>query len=130
MEQGTDRYYFLLQISSYEVPMNNAALNHGDVYILDKGMTVYQWQGGGSTGMERNRAGTVVRAIDDDRKSNVEVIVLDLSPSAAVAAARCCGAGSDRTCLSADARGCKPAHRLTPTRKDTHWRMLQLAARR
>lgn len=46
----TWRVTWRLQISTFQVPMHNAALNHGDVYILDKGMTLYQWQGTGSTG--------------------------------------------------------------------------------
>lgn len=65
------------KVSSFEVPMCNGALNHGDVYILDRGREVYQWQGSGSTGMERNRAGNIARAMDDERKSRVDLFVLD-----------------------------------------------------
>eukprot|EP01087_Luapelamoeba_hula_P018105 TRINITY_DN5791_c0_g1_i1.p1 TRINITY_DN5791_c0_g1~~TRINITY_DN5791_c0_g1_i1.p1 ORF type:complete len:370 (-),score=62.75 TRINITY_DN5791_c0_g1_i1:267-1376(-) len=62
-----------------QVELARASLNSGDVFILDAGLKVWQWNGSKSTGMERNKAGTVARAIDDERGGKAEVIVVDES---------------------------------------------------
>jgi len=57
--------------------LNREALNSGDVFILDYGLTVYQFNGAKSAGAERMKAAQVVRAIDDERGSKVTVIVAE-----------------------------------------------------
>lgn len=38
-----------------QVPYLRTSLNSGDVYILDMGMQIYQWNGAESSGMERHK---------------------------------------------------------------------------
>jgi len=58
-----------------QVHLLRESLNSGDVFILDMGLTVYQFNGAKSAGAERMKAGQVVRAIDDERGSKVEIKV-------------------------------------------------------
>jgi len=60
-----------------EVPLSHASLNSGDVFILDEGMKIYQFQGKGASGGERNKAAQIARGIDDERGSKVEIVVLE-----------------------------------------------------
>jgi len=60
-----------------EVPLNHASLNSGDVFILDEGMKIYQFQGRGASGGERSKAAQIARGIDDERGSKVEIHVLE-----------------------------------------------------
>jgi len=60
-----------------QVNMETASLNSGDVFILDKGLKVFQFNGAKSAGAERMKAAQVVRAIDDERGSKVEIIVAE-----------------------------------------------------
>jgi len=60
-----------------EVPLTHASLNSGDVFILDEGLNIYQFQGRGASGGERVKAATIARGIDDERGSKVQVHVLD-----------------------------------------------------
>lgn len=50
-----------------EVPLEAKSMNSGDVFILDAGMNVYEWQGVNSGMNERARAGQLCRAMDDER---------------------------------------------------------------
>lgn len=58
-----------------EVEATVASMNNGDVFILDAGMNIYQWNGKKAGMMEKNRASTLCRAIDDERKGAPEVHV-------------------------------------------------------
>jgi len=60
-----------------EVPKNVSSLNDGDVFILDAGLKLYQWQGSHCGQFERARAAQLSRAIDSERDGKAEVIVLD-----------------------------------------------------
>jgi len=60
-----------------EVPLNHGSLNSGDVFILDEGMKIYQFQGRGASGGEKMKAAQIARGIDDERGSKVEIHVLD-----------------------------------------------------
>jgi len=60
-----------------EVPLTHESLNSGDVFILDEGMKIFQFQGKGASGGEKAKAGQIARGIDDERGSKVEVIVLE-----------------------------------------------------
>jgi len=60
-----------------QVNLDHGSLNSGDVFILDKGLTVFQFNGAKSSGSERAKAAQVVRAIDDERGSKVDIKVLE-----------------------------------------------------
>jgi gelsolin len=51
-----------------EVPLAVSSLNGGDVYILDLGKTIWQWNGKTSSAYEKNRAAEYVRKMQADRK--------------------------------------------------------------
>jgi len=63
-------------ITSNQVPLSHNSLNSSDVFILDLGLRIIQWNGSKSNGAERNKAASLARAIDDERKglATVEVI--------------------------------------------------------
>jgi len=58
-----------------EVEPKVANMNAGDVFILDCGLKILQWNGSKAGMMEKNRASTLCRAIDDERKGAPEVTV-------------------------------------------------------
>eukprot|EP00019_Armaparvus_languidus_P005698 CAMPEP_0168595204 /NCGR_PEP_ID=MMETSP0420-20121227/9332_1 /TAXON_ID=498008 /ORGANISM="Pessonella sp." /LENGTH=364 /DNA_ID=CAMNT_0008631625 /DNA_START=49 /DNA_END=1143 /DNA_ORIENTATION=+ len=60
-------------VTAMEVPMNHTSFNSGDVFILDHGMKVYIWQGESAGVFEKNKAAQLGRALDDERKSAVEI---------------------------------------------------------
>jgi len=62
-----------------EVPLTTSSLNSGDVFVVDLGTEVLQFNGKGSGGGERSKAAQLVRGIDDERGSKVGIIVLDES---------------------------------------------------
>lgn len=63
-------------ISARQVESSCSSLNSGDVFILDNGLTVYQWNGSGAGIFEKNEAAQLSRAIDDERRGQVNVVVL------------------------------------------------------
>lgn len=60
-----------------QVPLENASLNSGDVFILDLGMKLIQFNGKASNGMERAKAAELCRALDSERDGKPEVVVFD-----------------------------------------------------
>ncbi|CAF0719324.1 unnamed protein product [Adineta steineri] len=60
-----------------QVPLNRAFLNSGDVFVLDTGLILYQWNGKKSSGQERLKAAFYCRALDEERRGLPEVIVLE-----------------------------------------------------
>ncbi|CAF0896518.1 unnamed protein product [Didymodactylos carnosus] len=60
-----------------QVPLERASLNSGDVFVLDLGLVIYQWNGSKSAGQERMKAAQYCRALDDERGGLPEVIVLE-----------------------------------------------------
>lgn len=50
-----------------QVPMSSESLNSGDVFVLDAGLKLWQWQGAKCSGQERVKAATLMNAIDDER---------------------------------------------------------------
>jgi len=52
-----------------ELPLSYKSLNSGDVFLLDAGLNLYQWNGSKSSGQERNRAGQLARALEEERKN-------------------------------------------------------------
>jgi len=60
-----------------QVPLSHSSMNSGDVFILDAGLTIYQWNGKSSGPQERVKAAQISRALDDERKGLAKVVVLD-----------------------------------------------------
>jgi len=58
-----------------EVELAASSMNSGDVFILDAGLHIYQWNGKKASMMEKHRASALARAIDDERKGLPEVHV-------------------------------------------------------
>jgi len=59
-----------------QVPLSGQSLNSGDVFVLDAGLKLYQWNGKTSSGQERMKAAQLARAISDERKGLSKVTVL------------------------------------------------------
>jgi len=58
-----------------EVPRSHQSLNNGDVFILDMGLKIYQWNGSKSGIFEKSKAGQLCRSLDSERSGKPEVIV-------------------------------------------------------
>lgn len=54
-------------ITVTEVPLSKSSLNSGDVFILDLGKTLYQWNGSGSSGNERVKAAQFLSGLKGER---------------------------------------------------------------
>jgi gelsolin len=64
-----------------EVEINFGSLNSGDVFILDNGLDIFQWQGKKAGKNEKARAGQLCRAMDDERRGKPEVYVFSQGDS-------------------------------------------------
>lgn len=64
-----------------EVPSELNSLNDGDVFLLDMGTKVIQWNGISSGKFEKQKAIEVLTAIRDDRNGRVQVVVMDSKPT-------------------------------------------------
>jgi len=61
-----------------EVPLALSSMNDGDVFILDLGTKLYQFNGGESGPSERHKAAEVVQHIKESRNfHNIQVVVVD-----------------------------------------------------
>eukprot|EP01137_Pigoraptor_chileana_P018286 Opistho-2@77538 len=60
-----------------EVPLERGSLNSGDVFVLDAGLKLYQWNGSKAGGMEKQKGAELCRAIDDERKGLPTVHVFE-----------------------------------------------------
>jgi len=60
-----------------EVEKKAGSLNSGDVFILDAGLKLYQWNGKAAGPFEKNRAAQLTRKFDDERDGKPEVIVME-----------------------------------------------------
>lgn len=58
-----------------QVPIEVNSLNEGDVFILDMGLNILQWQGKKAGKEEKAKAGQLCRALDDERRGKPEVYV-------------------------------------------------------
>jgi len=70
--KGTKRH-----VRVTEVPLTCDSLNHGDVFILDAGLNVYQWNGIESAVAEKRRGNEVARGIQDERNGRPKLIIMD-----------------------------------------------------
>eukprot|EP00178_Gracilaria_changii_P012203 TRINITY_DN34507_c0_g1_i1.p1 TRINITY_DN34507_c0_g1~~TRINITY_DN34507_c0_g1_i1.p1 ORF type:complete len:370 (+),score=79.56 TRINITY_DN34507_c0_g1_i1:17-1126(+) len=60
-----------------QVELKTSSLNSGDCFILDQGLTIYQWNGSASGPFERNKASQLAGGIRDERAGKPQVHVLD-----------------------------------------------------
>jgi gelsolin len=60
-----------------QVPLATASLNSGDVFILDAGLNIYQWNGKKAGPQEKMKGAQLSRALDDERKGLPKVHVLE-----------------------------------------------------
>jgi len=58
-----------------QVPIEAKSFNEGDVFELDAGLELYQFQGKSAGKNEKGRAGQLCRAIDDERKGKPRINV-------------------------------------------------------
>jgi len=62
-----------------EVEKSHASLNSGDVFILDAGLNIYQWNGSKAGPMEKAKGAQLSRAIVDERKGQPKIHVFEES---------------------------------------------------
>jgi hypothetical protein len=60
-----------------QVPLARDSLNSGDVFILDAGLNIYQWNGKQAGPQEKMKGAQLSRALDDERKGLPKVHVLE-----------------------------------------------------
>jgi len=60
-----------------EVPLERESLNSGDVFILDAGLKVFQFNGRKSGPQEKQKGAQLSRAIIDERKGKPKITVLE-----------------------------------------------------
>ena len=58
-----------------EIPCSISSINRGDVFILDNGLKIYQWNGKECSPSERTKAAQVSRAIDSERLGKATITV-------------------------------------------------------
>jgi len=60
-----------------QVDMTKDELNEGDVFILDAGLTVYQWNGKQAEMMAKRKGGELCRTLKEERKSAPTIVVVE-----------------------------------------------------
>jgi len=60
-----------------QVEFSNKSLCSGDVFILDAGLDLYQFNGKGSPPMEKMKAAQLCRSMDDERKGLTKIHVIE-----------------------------------------------------
>jgi gelsolin len=60
-----------------EVPLSRDSLNSGDVFILDGGLKIWQWNGKKAGPQEKQKGAQLSRAIVDERKGKPKINVLE-----------------------------------------------------
>jgi advillin len=65
-----------------EVPLSNASLNTGDVFILDAGLKIYIWNGQDANRSEKSKGIEVASKIrNEERGARAEIIIMDEEPN-------------------------------------------------
>jgi len=62
-----------------EVDLSHSSLNSGDVFILDGGLKIYQWNGSKAGPQEKMKGAQLSRALVDERKGRPKLEVLEES---------------------------------------------------
>lgn len=60
-----------------QVDMSHKSLNSGDVFVLDAGLKLYQWNGSKAGPQEKMKGAQLCRALDGERKGLPEVVVIE-----------------------------------------------------
>jgi gelsolin len=60
-----------------QVDMTHKSLNSGDTFILDGGLSIYQWNGSKSGPQEKMKGAQLCRALVEERKGRAKAIVLE-----------------------------------------------------
>jgi gelsolin len=60
-----------------QVPLSLDSMNSGDVFVLDLGLTLIQFNGKDARPMERTKAAEICRSIDSEREGKPQVIVFE-----------------------------------------------------
>jgi len=60
-----------------EVPLSSKSLNNGDSFVLDGGLSIYQWNGTHAGIFEKTKAGQLSRALNSERDGKPKVIVYE-----------------------------------------------------
>jgi gelsolin len=60
-----------------EVEIGSSSLNSGDVFILDAGLKLFQWNGKKAGPMEKQKGASLTRALKEERKGKPEVMVME-----------------------------------------------------
>jgi len=60
-----------------QVDLNGTSLNSGDVFVLDAGLKIYQWNGSKCGPSEKSKGASLTRAICDERKGQPKVNVME-----------------------------------------------------
>jgi len=57
------------------VPVTRDSLNNGDVFVLDKGLNIYQWNGNKANGVEKYKAMEFTSSLKSERFGKPKVVV-------------------------------------------------------
>lgn len=60
-----------------QVDLTRDSLNSGDVFVLDHGLKIYQFNGSKAGPMEKQKGAGITRALKEERKSQPQVIVVE-----------------------------------------------------
>ncbi|CAM9522754.1 unnamed protein product [Chrysoparadoxa australica] len=60
-----------------EVPLALSSLNNGDVFVLDNGLQLWQWNGTEAGVFEKRQANEIIAAVKSDRKGKPSTQILD-----------------------------------------------------
>jgi len=77
------------------VPVSTSSLNTGDVFILDQGLNIYQWNGSKAAGIEKHKAMEFTSHLKSERSGRPEVKVFDQDDSDATPFWNALGGKSD-----------------------------------
>ncbi|KAL6597624.1 hypothetical protein U3516DRAFT_803589 [Neocallimastix sp. 'constans'] len=63
------------------VPLSTSSLNTGDVFVLDLGLNIYQWNGSKASGIEKHKAMEFTSALDSERSGKPTIKTFDQDDS-------------------------------------------------
>jgi gelsolin len=63
-------------VAVHQVPLEKSSLNSSDVFILDLGLKIIQWNGSKSNGAERIKGSQISHAINEERNGHASVAVV------------------------------------------------------
>eukprot|EP00187_Rhodella_violacea_P005271 CAMPEP_0174892560 /NCGR_PEP_ID=MMETSP0167-20121228/7475_1 /TAXON_ID=38298 /ORGANISM="Rhodella maculata, Strain CCMP736" /LENGTH=350 /DNA_ID=CAMNT_0016131083 /DNA_START=83 /DNA_END=1135 /DNA_ORIENTATION=- len=64
-------------VRALEVPLSKDSLNNGDVFILDLGLSIMQWNAPNCSAFERNKASGIFEKIEEERGGDATTKVID-----------------------------------------------------